>query len=269
MALILDDLSVALDGRTILDGVSALLEPGRITAILGPNGAGKSTLVKAAAALLPARGTIALDGEPVAAMAQTARARRIGYLPQDATVHWNMRVGDVVALGRLPHRSAFAAPSPADHAAVAAALDATGTAGFADRAIGTLSGGERARVLLARVLAGTPDWLLADEPLASLDPAHQIDLLDRLRQVAARGAGVVVVLHDLVQAARAADDVLLLQHGRVAGFGPAATVLTPEALAAVFGVTVTMIDHDGRRLPVPTGRIGLESSPRRGQSPAK
>lgn len=259
MALILDSVGVTLGGRHVLADVSARLEPGRITAILGPNGAGKSSLVKAMAALLAHDGRVALDDRSVASLSPETRARRIGYLPQDATVHWNMRVAEIVALGRLPHRGARFGASDADRAAIGAAMAATGTMAFADRLVGTLSGGERARVLLARVLAGAPEWLLADEPLASLDPAHQIDLLDRLRAVAAAGAGVVVVLHDLVQAARAADDVLLLHQGRVAGFGLAGDVLTAARLAGTFGVRVVMVEEAGRRLPVPIGRIGLVS----------
>jgi iron complex transport system ATP-binding protein len=118
-----------------------------------------------------------------------------------------------------------------------------------------LSGGERGRVLLARVLAGTPDWLLADEPLASLDPAHQFDVLDRLRAIAAAGAGVVVVLHDLNQAARVADDVLLLRAGRVVGFGTAKDVLVPDTIAATYGVTTEITRaSDGRRVIVNMGR---------------
>ena len=258
MALILNRVGVTLGGRAVLAEVSARLEPGRITAILGPNGAGKSTLVKAMARLLPQDGAITLDDRLIASLPPETRARRIGYLPQDATVHWNMRAAEIVALGRLPHRRSPFGQSDEDRAAIAAAMAATGTRDFADRPVGTLSGGERARVLLARVLAGKPDWLLADEPLASLDPAHQIDLLDRLRAVAeSAGTGVIVVLHDLVQAARAADDVLLLHQGRVVGFGPMRDVLTPELLAATFGVRVTMVEEAGRRLPVPIGRIGL------------
>lgn len=259
MALILDTVGVTLGARAVLADLSARLEPGRITAILGPNGAGKSTLVKSMAALLPHHGAITLDGRSIASLSPDIRARRIGYLPQDATVHWNMRAAEIVALGRLPHRGARFGASDADRTAIAAAMAATETTAFADRPVGTLSGGERARVLLARVLAGEPDWLLADEPLASLDPAHQIDLLDRLRGVAAAGAGVVVVLHDLVQAARAADDVLLLHQGRIAGFGPAGDVLTADRLAETFGVRVVMVEEAGRRLPVPIGRIGLVS----------
>ena len=258
MELSVVDLGVTLDGRRVLDGIDLVLRPGRVTAILGPNGAGKSTLLKAmAAVLLPTVGSVSLGGRAVAARPPRERARLIGYLAQDARVHWDLRVRDVVALGRVARRSPFAAPSAADRAAIHAALDGTATAAFAERGISTLSGGERARVLLARVLAGEPAWLLADEPLASLDPAHQLDLLDRLRGVAAVGRGVVVVLHDLLHAGRIADDVLLLQHGRVVAHGPTAQVLTAESLARVFDIAVQIShDADGRPVCVPTGRIG-------------
>ena len=250
MALSLDDVGVTLGGATILDGVTADIEPGRVTVILGPNGAGKSTLLRAATALVPASGRIAVDGDAVGTLASRERARRIGYLPQDAAVHWNMRVGEVVALGRLPHGT-----SPAETAAaVARALEATATDDFADRAIGTLSGGERARVLLARVLAGEPRYLLADEPLAALDPAHQADIVTRLRAVAAAGAGVAIVVHDLLQAQLAADDAILLDGGRVVAAGPAAEVLVPAHLENVFGIRLAAVETGDRRLWVPVGR---------------
>jgi len=256
MDLIVDALRVKLGKRTVLHDVSAHLRPSRVTAILGPNGAGKSTLVKAAAALVDrSTGSVRLDAQDVARMDPRARARAIGYLPQDATVHWNIVARDVVALGRLPHLGAHAAPSLEDHAAVDRAMHDTETAHLADRPVGELSGGERARVLLARVLAGEPRWLLADEPLASLDPSHQIDLLARLRGYARGGAGVAIVLHDLVQAQRAADDALLLADGRVVAFGPVAQVMNAETLGRVFGVRVAALDDGNRRLLVPVGRI--------------
>lgn len=255
MDLMLDRVSVTLGRRRVLDGVDVRLRPGRVTAILGPNGAGKSTLLKAAAALVPlAAGSIRLDRDPVSALDPRARARLLGYLPQDGQVHWNMRAGELVALGRLPHRSPFAAPCRDDEDAVARALAATAVRDLADRPIAELSGGERARVLLARVLAGEPRWLLADEPLASLDPAHQADLLERLRAYAGEGRGVAIVLHDLVQAQRAADDALLLSDGRVAAFGPADDVLTPDNLQAVFGVRMVAAQDGERTLWVPAGR---------------
>ncbi len=255
MDLSADRVGVRLGGRVVLDELSVRFAAGRVTAILGPNGAGKSTLVRALAGLLKADGDVQIGGEPVAGLDPRKRARLIGYLPQDAAVHWNLRAREAVALGRLPHRSPYAAESSTDREAIARALAETATEHLADRSIATLSGGERARVLLARALAGEPRWLLADEPLASLDPAHQIDILARLRAQAVAGRGVVLVLHDLVHAARAADDVLLLERGGVAAFGAAREVLTPANLARVFGVVVAEArDADGRVLPVPVGR---------------
>jgi iron complex transport system ATP-binding protein len=250
MALTLDGVTVRLAVATVLDAVTATIAPGRVTAILGPNGAGKSTLLRAAATLVRAEGGILVDGDDVVQLNPRDRARRIGYLPQDAAVHWNLRAREVVALGRLPH-----AASPAeDREAITRALDATATTAFADRPIATLSGGEKARVLLARVLAGEPRYLLADEPLAALDPAHQIDLVARLRAYAEQGAGVAVVVHDLLQAQVAADDAILLDRGRVVASGPAADVLTPDNLGRVFGIRVASVEEQGRQLWVPVGR---------------
>ena len=255
-ALTFASLTVVLAGRSVLREVTACFRPGRVTAILGPNGAGKSTLIKAAAALIALRsGAVHLNNRDIAALPPRERARLIGYLPQDAAVHWNVPAREVVALGRAAHRPPFAALGPADETAIADAIAATEIGALLDRPVAELSGGERARVLLARVLAGTPAWLLADEPLASLDPAHQIDILDRLRARAAAGMGVVIVLHDLVQAGRAADDVLLLKAGGVAAFGPATEVLTPARLRDLFDVEVQMAKGpDGRLLPIALGR---------------
>ena len=242
MELTFDKVMLRLGTRVVLRDASAAFRPGRVAVVVGPNGAGKSSLVRAAAGLLaPVAGRIVLGDADLDARDPRERARSIGYLPQDAGVHWNVPAREVVALGRLPHRSPFAAPSLLDRAAVEQAMVATDTAMFAERPIHTLSGGERARVLFARVLAGQPRWLIADEPLASLDPAHQFALLDLARKAADDGAGVILVLHDLVHAARIADDVLILCDGQVVGFGPVDTVLTADAIAAVFGVAARRV----------------------------
>lgn len=253
MDLTIDRLSVSLGKRQVLADLSAVLRPGRVTAILGANGSGKTTLVKALVGLLP--GDVRLGDQRIDTLDPRERARAIGYLPQDGTVHWDVTVESLVALGRLPHRAPFAGLSPGDEDAIALAMAATDTQDLARRLVAELSGGERARVLLARVLAGRPSWLLADEPLASLDPVHQLGLLDRLRALAGERMGVVIVLHDLIQAARAADDVLLLREGRVVAFAPAAEALSPEHLRTAFGVEVMQVrDEAGRILPVPIGR---------------
>lgn len=256
MELILDHLRVTLAGRAVLHDITATLQPGRVTAIVGPNGAGKSSLIRTAAALIaPRSGSAMLGDRAIAGLDPRERARLLGYLPQDAVVHWDVPAADIVALGRLPWRVPFAGLSADDFDAVASAMHAAGTTGLADRPINQLSGGERARVLLARVLAGTPRWLLADEPLASLDPAHQIDMLDRLRAVAGQGSGVVIVLHDLAQAARIADDVLVLQDGRIVAHGAVEQALTPSIIANVFEIEARWLEADGRRVLVPLGRV--------------
>ncbi|QDZ06347.1 ABC transporter ATP-binding protein [Sphingomonas panacisoli] len=248
MALSLDTVTLDLGRRRVLDAVSVGLQPGRVTVILGPNGAGKTSLLRIAAALVPpSAGSVAIDGSDLSAMPRDVRARTIGYLPQAGDVAWNMVARDVIALGRLPYRDAR------DDSAIAAAFAATDTEPLAHRRIGELSGGERARVLLARVLAGKPRWLLADEPLASLDPAHQLDLLDRLREQAAAGTGVIVVLHDLAQAARVADDAILMAEGRVVAAGAAADVVTPDSLGALFGVRLATLP--GQAIGIPVERL--------------
>jgi iron complex transport system ATP-binding protein len=255
MRLELCDLRLARGGRPVLTGVSAAFEPGTVTAVLGPNGAGKSTLLEAMAGLLaPAAGEIRLDGVPLAALPARARARAIGYLPQGATLHWNLTVADVVALGRTPHVGAFAAASAADRDAVARAMAAADVDSLARRRALDLSGGERARVLLARVLAGEPRVLLADEPLANLDPRHQLEALRLLRGAADAGAAVVLVLHDLAAAARAADRLILLAGGRVLGDGQPADVLTAALLAEAYGVEMRVWSEPG---------VGLIVAPQR------
>jgi iron complex transport system ATP-binding protein len=260
VALTCESMSLNLGRRRVLEDIGLKLRPGRITALLGPNGAGKTSLLRCLSGLLwPEQGAIAIDGVALNTLAPRERARRIGYLPQSAELAWSLPTRDVVALGRHPWRSPFSAESEADGVAIADAMTATDTTRFADRPTGELSGGERARVLLARVLAGTPEWLLADEPLASLDPAHQIDILDRFRSAADRGCGVVLVLHDLNHAARIADDIVLLREGRLVEYGPAAGVLTPNAIAAVFDLSVDILPATGARPMqiVPYGRRSL------------
>jgi iron complex transport system ATP-binding protein len=250
-------LSLHRAGRPVVQGVSLTLRPGRVTAILGPNGAGKSSLLLALAGLLaPEAGSVTLDGRPLADLPPRLRAQAIGLLPQRPELHWDIDVVTLVGLGRLPHRGRGPATA-ADRAAIEAALAATDTLAFRNRPARQLSGGEQARVLLARVLAGAPRILLADEPLASLDPAFQLDMLGRLRAVADSGAAVALVLHDLTHAARIADEALLLAEGQALAAGPASDVLAPGPLSAAFGVAIAEVaGPDGARLLVPTSPAG-------------
>jgi len=247
-----ENLSVDLGRRRVLDAVTLDLQRGRVTAILGANGAGKTSLLRAIAGLVkPSEGQIILDGQSLAALSLPERARRIGYLPQNGQPAWALTVRELVALGRLPHRSPFAALSPGDDAAIEAAMAQTDVALLAARTIDTLSGGEKARAKFARVLAAETDWLLADEPLANLDPPHQQDVLRLMRAAAAAGKGVLVVLHQLDAAARVADDLLLLKDGRAIAFGPCAEVLTPATLEAAFDMPMDVIDLQGRTAILP------------------
>jgi len=239
------NLGLELGGATVLDGVSLAIPRSAVTAIIGPNGAGKSSLLACLAGLrAPARGLVTLDAAPLSDLPARQRAQRIGYLPQVAEVNWDVDVATLVTLGRLPHAGRWR-QGDGDAAAIAAALAATDMGRMAQRIVGTLSGGERARALLARVLAGQPDYLLADEPLANLDPGHQLDSLTCLRAAATAGAGVVIVLHDLGHALRVADHVLLLDGGRVAAYGAPDAVLTPERIAAVYGVATARVALPG------------------------
>lgn len=227
-----------------LRGVSLSLRPGEVTAICGPNGAGKSSLLSCLAGLLaPATGAVILHGAPFAAMPLEARARTLGYLPQTPEVAWDVSVQTLAGLGRLPWRTGAAE----DAAAVDAALSALDLPAFAHRPVSQLSGGERARALLARVLAGTPRWLLADEPLANLDLAHQLALLGHLRACAAQGMGVVLVLHDLALAMNHADRVVVLDQGSVQADGPPEQALAEAVLAQVWGVKAHWLGDPGQR----------------------
>lgn len=234
--------AIVLPGR--LRGVSLSLRAGEVTAICGPNGAGKSSLLSCLAGLLtPASGAVTLDGEPLSVLHPEGRARALGYLPQTPEVAWDVTVQTLAGLGRLPWRT-----SPAeDSAAVDAALVALDLPAFAHRPVSQLSGGERARALLARVLAGTPRWLLADEPLANLDLAHQLALLGHLRTCARQGMGVVLVLHDLALAMNHADRVVVLDQGTRAADGPPELALSEPVLEQVWGVSARWLGDPGQR----------------------
>ena len=249
-------LSVRLGGRRVIDELSVTLEAGALIGIVGPNGAGKSTLARALLGLLPPdAGRATVDGEDVATLPAAALAQRIAYLPQADAVHWPLSVERLVGLGRLPHLAPFSRIGATDQAAIDAAMRDTGTTHLADRTATELSGGERARVMLARALATGAPALIADEPLTSLDPGHQLEVMALLRAHAEAGALVVVVLHDLSIAVRFCDRLLLIDRGRLQADGTPAAVLTDAALAETYGITVWRGAVDGQPLLVPLGRV--------------
>ena len=235
--------------RQALSGITATIPFGAVTGIVGPNGAGKTTLLKAAAGLLGVAGRdIVLAGRALDDWDRDVLARTTAYLPQGGDASWPIAVRDLVALGRIPHGATLHALGPEDRVAVGRAMARADVDGFADRRVDRLSAGERSRVLFARALATGADILLCDEPAAYLDPAHQLRLMALLAEEAARGAAVVVTLHDLALAARC-DHLLVLNGGRIAALGSAESALSDKVLAEVFGISAERAGES--RVPVP------------------
>lgn len=226
-----------------------------VVAVTGENGSGKSTLLRVLAGLLrPHAGSVRLDGRELQAWPPAERARRIGYLPQSAPVHWPLDVRTVVELGRLPWQHGWFSVDEAAPAAIAAALRDAEVEDLQGRLVDELSGGERTRVMIARLLAADPTILLADEPVAALDAYHQLHAMEMLAERAARGTAVAVVLHDLSLAARFCDRVLVLDHGAVVACGKAREVLQPAILEPVYGVRMRVIDEEGVTAIIPWQR---------------
>ncbi|MCW1956419.1 MAG: ABC transporter ATP-binding protein [Roseobacter sp.] len=217
----------------VVDDVTVAVGQGECVGLIGPNGAGKTTLMRAALGLLAAKGASSLT-----ALSPAERARAVAWLPQSRDIAWPMTVQTVVALGRIPHLPRSTKLRPEDQAAVDAALAETGLTGFADRLANQLSGGEQARVLIARALAQQTPLLMVDEPIAGLDPAHQISTMESFAALAREGKSVIVSLHDLGLAARHCTRILMLSQGRLVADGTPAQVLTPERLNEVFGIRV-------------------------------
>lgn len=247
----IDDASVRLGERLVLDRIGMRCAKGELIAVLGPNGAGKTTLLRAIAGLAAVDGSIRLAGGGVRDMSAASRARTVAYLPQGNIAHWPISVRDAVAIGRIPHGGGPGRERAADTKAVDVALAAVDAAHLADRPVTELSSGERARVMLARALAVEAPVLLADEPIAALDPAHQLGVLALLERTATAGATVLAVLHDLTLAARFASRVVVLDGGRIVADGAPLDVLDEALLGRVFGVRALRLEHDGKPVLLP------------------
>jgi iron complex transport system ATP-binding protein len=247
------DADASLGGRTVLDGTDVLVEAGELVAVVGPNGAGKSSLIRAFAGLLPlSGGVVRLQGDDVTTLSLRARAARVAYLPQQGRIAWNLPAIEVAALG-APFLSGADAMS-----AARTALEEVEAGHLADRGVAEMSGGERARVLLARALTTGAQALLADEPTAGLDPEAQLMVMERLRARAAAGQAVLVSLHDLALAARLADRIVVLDAGRVVADAAPLAALTPEVMARTFGLAARWFDGpDGPLLS--SGRYSIGS----------
>jgi iron complex transport system ATP-binding protein len=250
------DVNVTLARRLVLKNVSLALSSGHLVALVGPNGAGKTTLLRALAGLVPSEGAIEVGGAALSSLTLRERARRFAYLPQGHIVHWPLPARDIVALGRYPHGTTDPARlTPKDSEAVLRAMQATDVVEFSERRVTELSGGERSRVALARVLAVEAPVILADEPTASLDPRHQFDVMKSLRASADKGVLVIVVTHDLGLAARFADTVLVLSDGRLVSQGAPAQALSEKVMGDVFRITAYRAEYQREAVIVPWAEI--------------
>ncbi|KQU62807.1 ABC transporter [Aminobacter sp. DSM 101952] len=236
MLLDVQNLKASLGKRQVLNGISFSVMPGEFIGLIGPNGAGKSTLLRALLGLIPSQGAVALGTLDATHVGARERALHMAYVAQEREIAWAVPVEILVSLGRSPHRPEFAALTATDRAAVERAMQRMEVDGFRERAATELSGGEKARVLIARALAQETPLLIADEPTAGLDPSHQITLMRLFAELAASERSVVASLHDLGLAARWCTRLLLIDGGRIVADGPPADVLTAEALRTVYGV---------------------------------
>jgi iron complex transport system ATP-binding protein len=253
-----EQVTLAYGDRVVVSSLDLVVPPGRITAIVGANACGKSTLLRAMARLLaPKAGRVLLDGKDLHRLPTRQVAYTLGLLPQSPIAPEGIVVGDLGARGRHPHRRMMSRWTADDSAAVARALELTGTVSLADRPVDELSGGQRQRVWIAMTLAQQTDLLMLDEPTTFLDVSHQIEVLDLLTDLNRdRGTTIVMVLHDLNLAARYADHMVAMAGGAVYALGSPHQVLTGETVEAVFGLNCQVIEDpiSGRPFVVPIGR---------------
>ena len=251
-----NSIDVSRRGNHILFETSFSVSNGEMVGLIGPNGAGKTTLLRALVGLQsPQSGSISLNGADITESNRAEVARKISYLAQSSTSFWPLAVENLVMLGRMPHLTYWQRPSDVDYEVVQRAMKSCDVDQFAERPVSTLSGGEQARAMLARALATEPEILLADEPIAGLDPAHQLDVMDKLQDLVSQGAGVVAVMHDLSIAARYCDRLCLLFEGRVYSEGTADEVLSEQILQHCYGVEAHFGQLDDKMYVIPKRRL--------------
>jgi len=258
------NLSVTLGKRAVLRGIDLFVTPGECVGLIGPNGAGKSTLLKAVLDQVPSGGDIWLGEADGRTMTARERARIASYLPQEREVHWPVSVEALVGLGRAFAQGPVATPSAANRALIDAAMARMDVTGLRHRRATELSGGERARVLIARALTQDAPLLLADEPTAGLDPAHQIALMATFSGLAREGRSVIACLHEISLAARWCDRIVVLDEGRIVADGPPATVLTDALMRTVYGVEIHRADSAEGLVLLPTALSETGSNERKG-----
>ncbi|MGO1286058.1 ABC transporter ATP-binding protein [Brachybacterium alimentarium] len=238
-----DHATIGYGDRTVIQDLDLTVPDGSFTVIIGPNACGKSTLLRSMARLLrPSTGTVTLDGADLSSLSSRSIARSLGLLPQSAIAPDGIRVGDLVARGRFPHRGFLTRNTPHDLRVIAQALEATGTSDLADRLVDELSGGQRQRVWIAMVLAQETPLLLLDEPTTYLDIAHQISVLNLCADLHRQGRTVVAVLHDLNHACRYATHIVAMKDGRIVARGAPADIIDAALVQEVFDLPAIVID---------------------------
>ena len=243
-------LGLMLGQRAVLHGVDVRIPAGRWTCVVGPNGAGKSSLLKALAGLLPTSGEVRWHGQDLKNLDRRARGLQLSWLGQGEATTLDLRVWDVAMLGRLPHQGWWGTPTAQDAQMCEAALKATQAWDWRDRTLGELSGGERQRVLLARAMAANASIMLMDEPLANLDPPHQVDWLEQVHCLRAQGTTVVSVLHEIGMALHA-DDIIVMAQGRIVHHGACQDEATHRAIEAVFDQRIRICPLEGQWVVLP------------------